>query len=73
MNSNYNAKGLDIEKISKMLKEQQVYLDKQYPTDIPSDVCNHAFIQGIKFENSFMPKVHDFVSFMKCGNEVLFL
>lgn len=30
-------------------REQQEYRNKYYPTDIPNDLCNHAFIQGIKF------------------------
>jgi hypothetical protein len=54
-------------------KEKQAYLEKYYPTDIPNDVCNHAFVQGIKFENSFKPRVHDFIPFMKYGDEELFL
>lgn len=66
-----------VEKISKVFlekyNEQRAFQDKYYPIDIPNDVCNHAFLQGVKFENSFMPKVHDFVPFMKCGDEELFL
>lgn len=62
-----------LEKYHEMEKERQAHLDKYYPIDIPNDVCNHVFIQGIKFENSFIPKVHDFIPFMKCGEEELFL
>ncbi|MBT2283624.1 hypothetical protein J7E78_08765 [Paenibacillus polymyxa] len=54
-------------------RDQQEYLNKYYPTDIPNDLCNHAFIQGIKFENSFSPKVYDFVQIMKCDDEELFI
>lgn len=54
-------------------QEQQEYLNKRYPTDVPNEVCNHVFIQGIKFENSFMPQVYDFVQIMKCNDEELFI
>jgi len=54
-------------------KEKQEYLEKYYPTDIPNDVCKHALIQGIKFENSFKPRVHDFEPIMRCDEEELFI
>lgn len=54
-------------------KERREFLNKYYPINIPNNVCNHAFIQGVKFENSFMPRVHDFVPLMKYGDEELFL
>ncbi|MGZ9774088.1 hypothetical protein ACXY7N_26435 [Bacillus toyonensis] len=62
-----------IESGLKKMYEKQAQVDQYFPTDIPNDVCNHAFIKGIKFDNSFMPKVHDFVLLMKCGDEELFL
>jgi hypothetical protein len=65
------AEGL--RELDDMYRNRQAYLDEYFPTDIPNNVCNHAFIQGIKFENSFKPKVHDFVPLMKCGDEELFL
>ncbi|MFD5854034.1 hypothetical protein ACFWGC_28390 [Cytobacillus pseudoceanisediminis] len=65
------ARGL--EELNETYRNHQAYLDEYYPTDIPNKVCNHAFIQGIKFENSFKPKVHDFVQLMKCDDEELFL
>lgn len=75
--SKSNDFGVDVKEISRILAEhyrkRQAFLDKYYPTDIPNDVCNYAFIQGIKFENSFKPKVNDFVPFMICGDEELFL
>ncbi|MFJ7891378.1 hypothetical protein ACIQYL_25450 [Lysinibacillus xylanilyticus] len=65
------AKGL--EEFNEAYRNHQAYLDEYFPTDIPNKVCNHAFIEGIKFENSFKPKVHDFFPLMKCGDEELFL
>ncbi|WP_404456872.1 hypothetical protein LG329_19630 (plasmid) [Virgibacillus necropolis] len=59
--------------LDEMYKKRQAYLDEYYPNDIPNNVCNHAFIQGIKFENSYKPNVHDFVPLMKCDDEELFL
>lgn len=68
---------VDLKKLSKVIadayKEEQEFMEKYYPTDIPNKVCNHAFIQGVKFENSFMPRLHDFTPFMRCGDEELFL
>ncbi|MCM3112810.1 hypothetical protein [Lederbergia lenta] len=69
--------GFDTMKLSRILDEhyrkRQAFLDEFYPIDIPNDVCNYAFIQGIKFENSFKPKVNDYVPIMICGDEELFL
>jgi len=62
-----------IKELEENNRNHQAYLNEYYPTDIPNKVCNHAFIQGIKFENSFKPKLYDFVPFMKCGDEELFL
>ncbi|KAI3349500.1 hypothetical protein FDB55_09085 [Clostridium botulinum] len=56
-----------------ILNKQQEVRDKNFPIGIPNEVCNHAFIQGVKFENSFMPRVHDFIPFMKCGDEELYI
>ena len=33
---------------------------KQYPQDVPNDVCRHAFIHGFSIENSFNPKVGEY-------------
>lgn len=73
--SNEIERGLvrEIEERIKAYRKNQVYLDEHFPTDIPNKVCNHALIQGIKFENSFKPRVHDFVSLMKCDDEELFI
>ncbi len=59
--------------LDEMYRKRQEYLDEYFPTDIPNKVCHHAFIQGIKFENSFKPKLHDFIPLMKCGDEELFV
>lgn len=75
-NGNQNSSGnLDavLREYLKKCEIQQEYLDRHFPRNIPNDVCNHAFIEGIKFENSFQPKIHDFVPFMKYGDEELFL
>lgn len=64
-------------KISKlfteMIEERQKYMDEYYPTDIPNDVCNHAFVKGIKFENSYEPRVYDFTQLMKFGDEEFYV
>lgn len=61
------------EQMHRMYKERETYSANDYPTDIPNDVCKYAFLKGAQFENSFMPRVHDFVPFMKCGDEELYL
>lgn len=58
---------------SEMIKERQLFMDENYPTDIPNIKCHNAFIKGIKYENSFKPHVHDFSPLMKYGNEELFI
>ncbi|CAG9621921.1 hypothetical protein [Sutcliffiella rhizosphaerae] len=62
-----------VKDLDEMYRKRQAYLVEYYPTDIPNKVCNHAFIKGIKFENSFKPKEYDFVPLMKCGDEELFV
>lgn len=41
-------------------EQEQRYIEAKYPSDVPNDVCNHAFIYGISIENSFCPKVGDY-------------
>lgn len=62
-----------IEELNEYSNTRQEFLDEYYPIDIPNEVCNYAFIQGIKFENSFKPKVNDFVHLMGWDDEELFL
>lgn len=56
-----------------MIEERQKFMDEYYPTDIPNDVCNHALIKGIKFENSYQPNVHDFTPLMTFEDEELYV
>lgn len=69
---NKNLRELTQQYFETLMKQQEVR-EKNFPIDIPNEVCNYAFIQGVKFENSFMPRVHDFLPFMKCGDEELYI
>lgn len=48
-----------IDNLSKLIVEQREYYESIYPTDIPNSKCNYALLTGLKFENSFGPKVND--------------
>lgn len=54
------------------LKRQQEIKEK-YPSDIPNDVCRHAFIYGMPIENSFGPKVGEYNFLCQVGCESIFL
>lgn len=69
---NNNLRELTQQYFETLIKQQEVR-EKNFPIDIPNEVCNYAIIQGIKFENSFMPRVHDFFQIMKCGDEELYI
>lgn len=53
--------------------ERQEKLKEKYPDDVPNSVCNHAFIRGYSFENSFGPKEGDYNYFCQIGFETLYL
>ena len=53
--------------------ERQQEISEKYPSNVPNDVCNHAFIKGISIENSFGPKVGEYNFFCQIGKESIFL
>lgn len=64
------------EKIADYLIEVQKHEEEmrmKFPPNPPNSVCNHAFISGIKIENSFEPKVNDYVEFFETEQEKVYV
>lgn len=53
--------------------ERQEEIAKKYPSDIPNDMCRHAFIRGLPIENSFCPKIGEYNFLFQIEHESVFL
>ena len=67
---------VNMEELEAIIAEELVRrqeMEEKYPSDVPNDVCRHAFIRGIPIENSFGPKVGEYNYLCQIGDESLFL
>lgn len=70
----------DEEKLFEVIKDymelryekQQQFLAK-YPSDVPNEVCFHAFLRGISIENSFKPTVGNYIPFFDTPFEKIYI
>lgn len=62
--------------LNEWLENEQIKREKlleKYPTDVPNSKCLHAYIKGIKIENSFKPAVGDYSPLFETENEKIFV
>lgn len=62
-----------IEEYLEKCEQEQRYIDAKYPSDVPNDVCNHAFIYGMSVENSFCPKVGEYNHLFSTPSEDIYV
>ncbi|TDT63770.1 hypothetical protein [Fonticella tunisiensis] len=54
---------IEFERYFEQVKKEQQMIAEKYPPNPPNDVCYHALMSGILIENSFGPKVQDYIPF----------
>lgn len=66
--------------IEEHIKQMALHLElhrqeslEKYPPNPPNSVCYHALLSGIKVENSFEPKVHDYINLFQTEYEKIYI
>ena len=60
-------------KIVEIKQKEQEEFYRKFPTDVPNTYCLHAYIKGVKIENSFKPSVGDFSQLFRTENEKIYI